>query len=191
MRARFRSRRRVLGFLESRDGIAAVEFGIMAPIFGLVFAGMADLGGVLYTQFRLNAAVSAGANYAIVNASSVSSSSGATLASTIAQVVENNAGSNWADDTIVVNDGPTETVTGGQLSASGSAANADSCYCPTGSGASITWGTAQTCGATCTGGGVAGKFVTITASRTYTPLFSSYGIVQNGAVTISTTVEVQ
>ncbi|MGH6993486.1 MAG: TadE family protein, partial [Caulobacteraceae bacterium] len=87
--------------------MAAVEFALMAPIFGLIFAGMADLGGVLYTQFRLNAAVSAGANYAIVNAANVDSTNGASLASTIAQVVENNAGSNWADDSIVINDGPT------------------------------------------------------------------------------------
>ncbi|MGH6986539.1 MAG: TadE/TadG family type IV pilus assembly protein [Caulobacteraceae bacterium] len=178
-------------FGRSRGGVAAVEFALMAPIFGLIFAGMSDLGGVLYTQFRLNAAVSAGANYAIVNAANVDSANGGSLASTIALVVENNAGSNWADDSIVINDGPTETITGGTASAGGTASNADSCYCPTGSGSAITWGSTQTCGAACAGGGIAGKFVTISVSRTYQPLFSSYGIVQNGAVSVSTTVETQ
>ncbi len=174
----------------NKDGVAAVEFAVLAPVFGLVFAGMADLGGVLYTQFRLNAAVSAGANYALINAASVSSTSGATLSSTIAAVVENNAGSNWANDTVVVNNGPSTTITSGASSAGGTASSADSCYCPTLS-STIAWGAAVTCGSACAGGGLAGKFVTITASRTYQPLFSNYGIVQAGYITVSTSVETQ
>ena len=176
--------------LACNKGVAAVEFAILAPVFGLVFAGMADLGGVLYTQFRLNAAVSAGANYALINASSVSSTSGATLSSTVAAVVENNAGTNWANDTVVVNNGPSTTITSGASSSGGTASNADSCYCPTLS-TTVAWGVAATCGSACAGGGLAGKFVTISASRTYTPLFSSYGIVQNGAITVTTAVETQ
>ncbi len=183
---------RVLGFLRAGgdDGVAAVEFAVLAPVFALVFAGMADLGGVLYTQFRLNAAVSAGANYALINASSVNSTSGASLANTIAAVVENNAGANWANDTIVVNNGPTVTITSGSSASSGTASSADSCYCPTLS-STIAWGAAATCGSACAGGGLAGKFVTITSSRTYTPLFSNYGIVSNGQITVTTSVETQ
>ena len=184
---RLRDVRHVFGH---KGGVAAVEFAILAPVFGLVFAGMADLGGVLYTQFRLNAAVSAGANYALINAASVSSTSGATLSSTIAAVVENNAGSNWANDTVVVNNGPSTTITSGASSSSGTASNADSCYCPTLS-STIAWGSAATCGSSCAGGGLAGKFVTISATRTYQPLFSSYGIVQNGTITVNNTVETQ
>lgn len=176
--------------LGNKDGVAAVEFAVLAPIFGLVFAGMADLGGVLYTQFRLNAAVSAGANYALINAASVSSTSGPNLANTIAAVVENNTGSNWANDTVVINDGPTTTITGGAAAASGTPANADSCYCPTLS-STVAWGAAATCGSACSGGGLAGKFVTISATRTYQPLFSNYGIVQNDQITVSTSVETQ
>ncbi|HZL00180.1 MAG TPA: TadE/TadG family type IV pilus assembly protein [Caulobacteraceae bacterium] len=169
-------------------GMAAVEFAILAPVFAVIFAGSADFGGVLYTQFRLNAAVSAGANYALVNAASVSSTSGASLASNVAQVVESNAGSDWADDGIVVNNGPTNNVTSGSSTAGGTASSADSCYCPTLAPA-FSWGGAATCGSACSGGGVAGKFVTITASKTYTPIFSSYNIVKNGAVTVTTAVE--
>jgi Flp pilus assembly protein TadG len=176
-------------FVADQRGVAAVEFAILVPMFALIFAGVADFGGVLFTQFRLGAAVSAGANYAMVNSGNVSSASGAALASNIAQVVESNAGSNWADDGIVVNNGPSNTITGGTPATGGTASNADSCYCPTISGSTFTWGSATTCGAACGGGGVAGKFVTITASHNYTPIFSSYGIVANGAVTVTTTVE--
>ncbi|HEY5072038.1 MAG TPA: TadE/TadG family type IV pilus assembly protein [Caulobacteraceae bacterium] len=177
-----------LGALLDDRGIAAVEFAILAPIFGLIFAGVADFGNVLFTQFRLSAAVSAGANYAMVNQANVSSTGGAALASNIAQVVESNAGSNWADDGIVVNNGPSKTITGGTGSTGGTASNADSCYCPT-LAPSFTWGSSATCASPCSGGGIAGKFVTITASHSYTPLFSSYGIVSNGTITVTTAVQ--
>jgi Flp pilus assembly protein TadG len=177
-------------FIADDRGVAAVEFAILVPIFALIFAGVADFGGVLYTQFRLSAAVSAGANYAMVNAANVSSTSGATLASNIAQVVESNAGSNWANDDIVVNNGPSNSMTSGSPTTGGTASNADSCYCPTISG-TFTWGSAQTCGVACSGGGIAGKFVTITATHTYTPIFSTYGIVTNGTITASSAVETQ
>ena len=115
---------------------------------------------------------------------------GAALASNIAQVVENNAGSNWADDAIVVNNGPSNTDH--QRHARPPAARR-----PTPTAATARPYRARpspgarppTCGAACGGGGVAGKFVTITATHNYTPIFSSYGIVQNGAVTVTTTVE--
>jgi Flp pilus assembly protein TadG len=174
--------------LADEGGVAAVEFAILVPVFALIFAGIADFGGVLYTQFRLSAAVSAGANYAVVNAANVSSTSGAALASNIAQVVESNAGSNWANDDIVVNNGPTNVMTSGTPTTSGTASNADSCYCPTVS-PSFSWGSSQTCGTACSGGGIAGKFVTISASHTYTPIFSTYGVVANGTITVSTAVE--
>ena len=181
---------RWLAALANNKGIAAVEFALLMPVFGLILAGIADVGGVLLTRFRLDAAVSAGANYAMVNAASVSSTSGATLASSISTVVANNAGSTWGDDAIVVNNGPSQTITGGASTSGGSAANADSCYCPTIS-PSFAWGAAVTCASACSGGGIAGKFVTITATRTYTPMFSGYGLVTNNTISVTTSVQTQ
>src|SRR5579862_2188146 len=111
-------------------GIAAVEFAFIVPIFLILFMGAVDLGQMLYAYYRLDQAVAAGAQYAILNASSVNSTSGASLASSIATVVENANGSAWANDTVVVNDGPSVTITNGTATSSGTASNADSCYCP-------------------------------------------------------------
>ena len=47
------------------------------------------------------------------------------------------------------------------------------------------------CGSICSGGGIAGKFVTITASKPYTPLFGGFGIVSNGNITIKAVVQPQ
>lgn len=181
------------GLLGDIRGIAAVEFAILAPVFCLLLAAVIDLGGVLYTKFKLDAAVTAGANFAQVNATNVSSTNGATLASNIATIVETSQGSGWADDGVVVNNGPSTTVTGGTASSSGTASNADQCYCPSGTVGSFTWGSSTSCGTACSGSntGFAGKFVTITASKSYTPIFSTYGIVQNDTISATAAVQVQ
>jgi Flp pilus assembly protein TadG len=174
-------------------GTGAVEFALVTPVFCLLLAGILDLGGALYTKFKLDAAVTAGANFAQVNAANVSSTNGQSLASNIATIVETSQGSSWADDGVVVNNGPATTVSGGSPSNSGTATNADVCYCPTGTPGSFTWGSSVTCGNACPGTntGYAGKFVTITATHQYTPIFASYGIVQNDTITASAAVQVQ
>jgi len=178
-------------FLSRDEGLAAIEFAMLVPVYLLILVGAVDMGGMLYTTYQLEQAVAAGADYAAVNSSNVNSTNGATLASSIATIIENANGSAWANDTIVVNNGPSETVTGGSGSAGGTASNANSCYCPTGSPPTWSWGSAVTCGSACTGGGQAGKFVTITASVAYTPLLTTYGLIPNNTITQSATVEVQ
>jgi len=178
-------------FVDHR-GMAAVEFAMVTPFFCALMVGAVDLGGELFTKFRLDAAVEAGANYAEVNALNVNSSNGQTVANNTATVVETSQGSAWANATVVVNNGPTATVTGGTSTPSGTVANADSCYCPTGTAGSLTWGSAVACGSACPGNntGYAGRFVTITASKTYSPIFSSYGLVTNGTISTTALVEV-
>lgn len=174
-----------------RSGVASVEFALFLPLFCMLLAGVVDLGGALYTKFKLDSAVTAGANYAQVNAANVGATNGQTLANNIATVVESSEGSTWANDTVVVNNGPATSVSSGSSSTSGTASNADACYCPTGTASSVTWGSSATCGSSCAGGGYAGKFVVITASQTYTPLFASYGFVNNNTISASSMVQVQ
>ena len=182
---------RILRLGGDRAGVAAVEFAMVLPMFGLLLAGVVDLGNVLYTRFRLDSAVSAASDYVEVNAASVSSTGGATLASNAATIVQSSQGSSWANASVVINDGPTSTINNGTSSAGGTASNADSCYCPSYSAGTTTWGSAVTCGSACASGPSAGKFVTITASRAYAPVFSTYGIVQNGTISSSATVRTQ
>jgi Flp pilus assembly protein TadG len=183
--------RRLRAFSQARAGTAAVEFALFMPLFGLLVAGVVDLGGALWIKFKLDSAVTAGANYAQLNASNVGSTNGQALANSIATIVESSEGSSWANDTVTVNNGPATTVSSGSSTTSGTASNADACYCPTGTATSVTWGGSSTCASSCTGGGYAGKFVVITATQTYTPIFSSYGIVQNDTITASSMVQLQ
>lgn len=178
--------RRVAG---ANGGIAAVEFAIIVPVFAILLMGVIDLGQMLYTYYRLDQAVAAGSQYAALNGGNVNSTGGPALASSIATIVENANGSGWANDSIVVNNGPSETVTNGAATSGGTASNADSCYCPTGSGATWSWGSAMNCGAACPSSGEAGKFVTITASYNFVPLIRIYSFITSGTLSRSGTVE--
>lgn len=172
-------------------GTAAVEFAMYGMVFLMIFAGTVDLGLVLLVDYRMDGAVAAAAQYAAINTASVNSSSGANLASAISGIVANTNGAAWQDSTVVINNGPTVTVTGGSPTSSGTAANADSCYCPTGSPPNWSWGSSRTCGSSCTAGGIAGKFVTITARHNVNPLFGAFGFVHSGTITRSALVETQ
>jgi hypothetical protein len=156
-------------------GSAAVEFAIFVPFFMIIVAGTLDLGYLIYTASELTAAVSAGSQYAENNAAMVSSNP-RRLADNIGTIVENANGTKWATSTVNVNNGGDTT----------------GCYCPTGSPGYWIWGTAVTCGKPCTGGGgVAGKFVTISGNHTVSPLFPTFGLMYNGTISRNAMVETQ
>lgn len=195
MRPGLRRPRRA-SLLVDRRGVAAVEFALLTPVFCLLLAGVVDLGGALFTKFQLDAAVTAGANFAQINAANVGSTNGQALADNIATIVQTSQGVGWANDDVIVNNGPSATIQPGGGSSQttttgGTASNADLCYCPSGTPGAFTWGSSTTCGASCPATGYAGKFVTITATRQYTPIFSSYGLVQNDTISASAAVQVQ
>lgn len=178
-------------FVGDDRGVSAVEFALLAPVFSLVMAGTLDLGSSAYAQFGLNAAVSAGAQYAIANASSVSSSTATSLADTVSRLAAGAQGTTTVTGVAAVNNGVTSTTLASSTSRTGSASTADSCYCPTGAAPSVTWGSPATCGSACAGGGSAGKFVLVTASRPFTSVLGSYGFSPSGTLTTQALVQVQ
>jgi Flp pilus assembly protein TadG len=164
----------------------------VAPLLSVLFIGTVDAAQVFRTQLQLAAVVSSGAVYAVVNQQNVNSTSGAALAASIAAIVGNTNGSGWTSGTVVVNNGPTATFSGGTATASGTASNANSYYCLTGSPGSWSWGTALTGNTTAcsSGSATAGKFVTITASRAFTPTLINLGFTA-GTLSQSVAVQVQ
>lgn len=155
-------------------GAAAIEFAITGTVLLMIVAATVDIGLLLFTQSELDAAVSAGAQYA-ANSAALVASNPSGLNTNISDVVDNANGTGWATSTVNVNNGNDST----------------GCYCPTGTPGNWTWGSTVTCGSACTGGGVGGQFVTITASRSIAPIFSSFGFAPNGTISRSALVETQ
>ena len=181
-------------------GVAAVEFGLLAPTLVMVFAGTVTVGNAVAVQTRLDGAVAAGINYALVNQSMVTSATSSStgnakavdLASAIASLVSNSAGGTAATVTVVVNNGPTATTSGGTPTTSGTTTNADLYYCLTGSPSNWSWGTSATSGGgACSGSGTYGKFVTVSASYGFTPFFATYTFGLGSTLTVATAAQVQ
>ncbi len=174
-----------------RDATAAVELAILAPVMLILLAGVVDFGRMYREEIELSSAVAAAAEYALINGSGVTSAGAAGLATTISGIVANSNGAAWANTTVTVNDGATNAIAKGVVTASGTAANANSCWCPTGRPASWNWGVAAACGTPCAGGTLAGKFVSIAGTRTFTAIFTSYGLISNNSLSQSTIVQTQ
>jgi|SRR5258708_3953568 len=66
-----RAMRRLFG---NRDGTAAVEAAIFAPIFLMFVMGITDLGSGMFVRMLVNAATQAGATYAVVHSGSACAS---------------------------------------------------------------------------------------------------------------------
>ncbi|WP_051370700.1 TadE/TadG family type IV pilus assembly protein [Mesorhizobium loti] len=175
-----------------KAGVSAVEFALVSPVLLVILAGTVDIGGSLKAKFELSSAVSAGSNYALLNGDKVNSSGGSALAGNIATIVTSGLSSNGGSIQVLVNNGATLAYNAATSTATqtGTAANADLCYCPGNSGA-VAWSSPVACGSICSAGGLAGKFVTITASKPYTPLFGGFGIVSNGNITVQSVVQPQ
>jgi Flp pilus assembly protein TadG len=173
------------------EGTAAVELALISPILLILVAGIIDFGRVYREEIELSAAVAAASQYALVNVANANSANAASLAATISGIVANSNGNAWAGASVTVNDGATSVVANGSTTASGTAANANNCWCPTGGPASWSWGSAVTCGTSCAGGTLAGKFVTVTGTRSFSAIFSNYGLIANRKLTQSTIVQGQ
>ena len=149
--------------------IAATEFVLVMPVFIALLVASVDIGDAIRTKFKLTESVSSASAYVLANAADVDSDEGAQLASTTASLAASTYAANWANVQVVVNHGPQTSIASGVVSSSGTASNADNTYCPTGAGANLVWGDETT--STCASKAPPGKFVVITASRTFVPLF--------------------
>jgi Flp pilus assembly protein TadG len=156
-------------------GTAAVEFALLASLFMIIVAGIAEFGYWIYAASELTAAVSAGSQYAANNGAMVATDPSG-LAAAVSAVVNNANGAGWATSTVNVNNG--------------SSAN---CHCPTGTPGNWMWGSAVACGSACAGGGVAGQFVTITASPSsaVSAGFPTFNLTYSGTMSRSAIVETQ
>ena len=178
--------------LRGRRGSAAIEFAATSPVLLLLVVGAVDLGRGIQLRLKLEADLAAAVGVGLAKASQVESTDGATVASAIAAMMGANLGTTLTSGVVIVNDGPTVTITNGTAVSSGTAANANYYYCPTGSVYPWTWGTSMTSGgAACTGNGYAGKFITVYESQTFTPYFSTYHLLPSNSIPVSAIAQVQ
>jgi Flp pilus assembly protein TadG len=122
------------------DGIAGnalIEFAIIAPLLIVMCVYVADFGFYIYRQTELQHATQTGAQYAIEHGYNSTS---------ISSAVTNDAN----DSSFTITTTPSEF-----------------CGCPSSTGVTQTAAGACAYGSTCSGGAVAGSYVTVSTKATY------------------------
>jgi len=158
--------------LARRSGTAAVasiEFGLMLPPFATLFLGIADFSFAYHDQMQLSSAMAASAQYAFTQGQT---ETGSTLTSDV---------QNFA---IAVSAVPLTTST---VTVSYNNGLSGACYCVSSSGTY----TSTTCGATCGDGSTSGKFLSISANFTYSPMFTPDKVFFGNPISQSVTVRLQ
>ncbi|WP_265518017.1 TadE/TadG family type IV pilus assembly protein [Nitratireductor luteus] len=175
----------------NEEGVSALEFAIFTPILALLLGAGIDLGLMLHSQFSLNSMISLSANQAFLNRDMVDDANGETLAKQIIAVLAGTGGKLVSEATVVVNNGPTARLEQHPAVMKASSGSADSCYCPTGSGSSFSWGKPTGCGEECGDGNLSGKYVMVTARSDYEPFFIGFGYTSAQALQASAVVRTQ
>ncbi|OLP56786.1 hypothetical protein BJF92_11990 [Rhizobium rhizosphaerae] len=173
----------------AREGIAAVEFAFIAPLFVLLMAGVSDVSLFIIKRMKADAAVSSAANQALTSGAGLTSSTADSTANLLAAILR--APDPGGTARILINGSRQYDVTATTITASGPASAADECRCPTSSGGTITWGGAVSCTSTCASGAPAGKYVSIAYNRPYKTMFPNYGVIPGNGITIQTAAQVQ
>jgi len=145
-----------------KDGIAAVEFALLAPVFILFLALLLDLGLAYNTKLKVVSATAAAAQFAFLNGQSMTASGAPAFLTNVSSVA-----TAAADLTVA----PTVTVTFNNAS---DGSNASNYYCVSGSSpTSVAWTSTGTTSSTCGGSVMSGKFVSIVVSATTSTLLYS------------------
>jgi Flp pilus assembly protein TadG len=134
-----------------RRGVASLELGLVAPVLITICIAVTDFSIVYHKELQLSSVLTAGLEYAFNKGQS---ETGTTLSSDVAGFVQTISGVNLSS--------VTSSVNGGKI--------ATDYYCLTGYPA--TYSGPYGSGTLCTDGSTAGQFISITASFTYTPIFS-------------------
>ena len=142
------------------SGVAALDFGLLAPAWIALVVCTLDFTEAFYLKMRLAAAVDAAAQYAFLNAQTVTASSVASFLANVQTVARASAGLGAAAAvTVLFNNADSD-------------ANASNYYC-VGGASPVVFTSTGTGSASCGGSVVSGKYVTITVSGTMSTFFSS------------------
>lgn len=171
----------------ARGGVAAVEFAVLAPVLVLLCTATIDFGYFLFLRTQLSGAVAAAAQYTFLNASTASTASGATtLVNNTTTVLQNAASASTA--------GLGAALTPNVVYNNGGGFNTYYCVSGDANGANLTWTVVTSSSTSCHNNGAApygGKFMTVGASLSFTPLFPGDRFLTGSVISDSVIVRLQ
>ncbi|MBB2175812.1 TadE/TadG family type IV pilus assembly protein [Gluconacetobacter johannae] len=155
-----------------RDGVAAVEFALMAPMLLLITAGLSDFPFALWDRIVIASAVESGANYAFAVEQNETGNNASVSVVDVGNAVR--AASSLTNLTVTVSPPATYCVSSG-----------------TGQASHATVLTSGPSGSTCADGQKPGLYMTISATYQYAPLLPVYGLLAQTTLGDTVTVRLQ
>lgn len=177
-------------FRRNRRGASAIEFALIAPLILLLLAAVVDFGLLVHNRSTLETATSSAISYALAKGQDLKASNALTYAATIADIASRQLDADVTVDVILNRTLATSRTEAG-LTQDGPSSAANLCYCPTRSAGTIDWGDSTRCNGPCSGGGFAGRFLTIRATKHYQPLFLEFGLISEGNIVVETLAGLQ
>ena len=160
-------------FASERDGVAAIELAIIAPILLLCTLCVADLGRFALAKTWVTDAASAGAEYAAAHADDEQYAPTYPMGSAFSAAIATVATSATPATNISVS--PTPSSSYGCATATGVTVSTQGATCPSGTST----------------GGTVGEYVSVTATMPFTALFSAAGISYPSTITRTAVVRIQ
>ncbi|MBB2203305.1 TadE/TadG family type IV pilus assembly protein [Gluconacetobacter tumulisoli] len=155
-----------------REGVAAVEFALIAPVLLLIAAGLSDFPLALWDRIIIAAAVESGANYAFAVEQNETGNNSSVSATDVGNAVR--AASSLTNLVVTVSAPATYCVSSGATKAS-----------------HVTVLTSGTSGNACADGQQPGLYMTISATYHYAPLLPVYGLLAQTTLGDTATVRLQ
>jgi Flp pilus assembly protein TadG len=152
---------------KSESGSVAVEAAVLAPVIFFMFAGLVDLGLMLYQRTVVGTAADAGALYALVIVNPTVPID-ATYVANIQQAVTGSYNLGFTFGSAI----------------QATPAPSTFCGCATAGAGSFSI-TPASCGSSCGSGITTGTYVQVNAQSNYTPLLPWSGVMSSGAVSMA------
>lgn len=139
------------------DGVAAVEFAILAPVVLLLLLAVIEIGSAIFYRFGVNSAVSAATSFVILSGkTSYERSYGEELVRQLMAEAKIEAAFVNINNSLIVS-----SSRDGDISVQNLSASSRDCYCPSRQEGEFTWGNSVSCSSPCSEGGSAGKYLHI------------------------------
>ncbi len=170
---------RIRDWAREETGSIAVEFALVTPILLLILAATVDIGSAAFVRLAQEGRVTAAADYALLQSAPSDNETATSLARKLAGLLR---GTSEQTAEVEVNNSVRATWNGSTITVANMPGDAVSCYCPTLSGSDVAWGPPLSCGAPCSGGDTAGRFVRISANARHVVIFPGYAFMEADAV---------
>jgi Flp pilus assembly pilin Flp len=180
--------RRATLFLKNEDGVSAIEFAILAPIFVLILIAIIEFGSAILIRLELNSRISSIANFLTISGLNISNETA--FENALIGLLDRNTAPFIREINLDVNNSVLVQSVAGAVNISGTGESISSCYCPSINDSGFTWGSGTPCNSQCSSGALSGRYIRVSMDGRQFSLFGRF-LPQDTTSTVTSLVKVR